>query len=98
MENQIDASTLPVVLNIPEVAKLLRCSKSGVYDLCKSDLGFPCFRVGKRVLVPRDLLLEWIEQQVAQNAEKSGFEDWKNEPFKGYREAMEFAKLNSKRF
>ena len=56
---------LPVVLNMKIVAAVLGISESGAYDLCKTE-GFPAFRVGNRILIQRDKLVEWIEQQAAQ--------------------------------
>lgn len=56
---------LPVILNMKNVAAVLGISESGAYDLCKMK-GFPAFRVGNRILIQRDKLIEWIEQQAAQ--------------------------------
>lgn len=56
---------LPVILNMKNVAAVLGISESGAYDLCKTK-GFPAFRVGNRILIQRDKLIEWIEQQAAQ--------------------------------
>ena len=56
---------LPVILNMKDVAAVLGISESGAYDLCKTD-GFPAFRVGNRILIQRDKLVEWIDQQAAQ--------------------------------
>ena len=56
---------LPVILNMKNVAAVLGISESGAYVLCKTE-GFPAFRVGNRILIQRDKLVEWIEQQAAQ--------------------------------
>lgn len=56
---------LPVILNMKNVAAVLGISESGAYDLCKTE-GFPAFRVSNRILIQRDKLIEWIEQQAAQ--------------------------------
>lgn len=53
---------LPVILNMKDVADVLGISESGAYDLCRTD-GFPSFRVGNRILIKRDRLVEWIDQQ-----------------------------------
>jgi len=52
---------LPVMLNVKEVANILRISRAGAYNLINSE-GFPKMAVGKRVLVPRDDLRQWIKQ------------------------------------
>lgn len=56
---------LPVILNMKNVAAVLGISESRAYDLCKTE-GFPAFRVGNRILIQRDKLVEWIEQQATQ--------------------------------
>ena len=56
---------LPVILNMKNVAAVLGISESGAYDLYKTE-GFPAFRVGNRILIQRDKLIERIEQQAAQ--------------------------------
>jgi len=97
MERFIDPNTLPVMLNTKEVAGILRCSDTCIYDICKSDPSFPCLRVGRRVLIPRDKFIDWVEQQVEQRKEEntSGVLGAR-EPFSGYKEAVAYAKLNGK--
>ena len=58
---------LPLTLNAREVAAVLRISKSKVYDLARTE-SFPAVRIGKRVVIPRDKLIEWMNGQ----AEVSG--------------------------
>lgn len=53
---------LPLTLKAHEVAAVLRISKSKVYELAQSE-SFPAIRIGKRVVVPRDKLVEWINAQ-----------------------------------
>ena len=57
---------LPVILNMKEVADVLGISESGTYDLCRTD-SFPSFRIGNRILIKRDKLVEWIDQQRKNN-------------------------------
>ena len=47
---------LPAVLNANQLATAL-----GAYQLLNTAT-FPTLRIGKRLLVPRDRLVEWIEQ------------------------------------
>ena len=44
---------LPLTLKAEEAAKVLRISKSKVYDLARTE-SFPAVRIGKRVVIPRD--------------------------------------------
>ena len=54
---------LPLTLNAREAAEVLRISKSKVYELAQSE-SFPAIRIGKRVVIPRDKLIQWINDQV----------------------------------
>ena len=51
-----------LLLRIPEVARLLSVGTSVTYQLV-SEGKIPSMRIGHAVLVPRHLLLRWIEEQ-----------------------------------
>ena len=53
---------LPLTLKAHEAAAVLRISKSKVYELAQSE-SFPSIRIGKRVVIPRDKLIEWMNAQ-----------------------------------
>ena len=53
---------LPLTLNAREAAVVLRISKSKVYELAHSE-SFPAVRIGNRVVIPRDKLIEWMNSQ-----------------------------------
>ena len=53
---------LPLTLKAHEAAAVLRISKSKVYALAQSE-SFPAIRIGKRVLIPRDKLIQWMNSQ-----------------------------------
>ena len=53
---------LPLTLNAREAAGVLRISKSKVYELARTE-SFPAVRIGKRVVIPRDKLIEWMKEQ-----------------------------------
>lgn len=56
------ATTEKLALSISDVAELLGVSKPTVYELIhRSD--FPSFKIGKRVLVSRARLAEWVDAQ-----------------------------------
>lgn len=50
-------------LNIPEVAKLLRISRNRAYDIAASDPSFPAIRIGRRLIVSREDLRRWLNDQ-----------------------------------
>ena len=56
-----------ITLNNSEAAQVLGVSRPTVYRMVHM-AGFPCFRVGARVLIPREALKEWVEAQ----AQKEG--------------------------
>lgn len=50
-----------LVLSVPEAAQLLGISSSKMYEVVRID-GFPCIRVGKRVLVNAKRLEAWLDE------------------------------------
>lgn len=58
-----NAEDLPMILNATEVADFIGVGKSQMYDLLRR-VDFPSFRIGKRIFVPRDKFLAWIDAQV----------------------------------
>lgn len=56
---------LPLMLSASDVAKVLSISRANAYELMHSRVtGFPVLRIGRRMLVPRDKFLVWIEHQI----------------------------------
>lgn len=51
---------LPIVLNADQLALALGISRANAYQLMHSK-GFPTLRLGKRLLVPKDKFLEWLD-------------------------------------
>ena len=58
---------LPFNLNAEEVAKFMGISRAKAYTLMHSE-GFPTIRIGKRMMVPREKLPEWLEKHTAKMA------------------------------
>lgn len=52
---------LPAVLNANQLSAALGISRAGAYQLLNMGT-FPTLRIGKRLLVPKDKLIDWIEQ------------------------------------
>lgn len=59
---------LPVNLSVPEVADVLGISRAGAYELVK-EKGFPSLTIGNRIIVPKDKLIVWIEENTAYHSE-----------------------------
>ena len=55
---------LPLALNADDVAAVLGISRANAYTLMHSK-DFPTIQIGKRMVVPKDKLLAWMEKQLA---------------------------------
>jgi excisionase family DNA binding protein len=56
-----------LTLTVPQMAKELNISRNTAYELTKQK-GFPCFHVEKRVLINRDMLQSWLDEQCSRTA------------------------------
>ena len=52
---------LPITLNAQEVAAVLGISRANAYCLMHSR-GFPTLQIGKRMVVSKDKLIDWIDR------------------------------------
>ena len=55
---------LPLALSADDVAQVLGISRANAYELMHSE-GFPTLKIGKRMTVPKDKLIEWIKTRIA---------------------------------
>ena len=55
---------LPLALSAEDVSQVLGISRANAYALINSK-GFPTLKIGKRMTVPKDKLMEWMEKQLA---------------------------------
>ena len=53
---------LPITLCAEEVAQVLGISRANAYTLMHSE-NFPTIRIGKRMVVLKDKLIAWMEEQ-----------------------------------
>ena len=53
---------LPLTLNADQVESVLSISRANAYTLMHSK-GFPTIRIGKRMVVHRDKLIEWMNDR-----------------------------------
>ena len=53
---------LPMFINASLLSKLLGVSRASAYELMR-EKDFPSFRIGKRILVTRENLMEWVNRQ-----------------------------------
>ena len=58
------AEDLPPYLNALQISAFLGISKTNIYALMNT-AGFPTVRVGKRMIVEKDKLLKWLDDNAA---------------------------------
>ena len=61
----INYDQLPLMLNAEDVQAVMNISRAGAYQLMHRE-DFPVILIGKRMVVPRDKFLEWVEKNVKQ--------------------------------
>lgn len=57
----------PILLRVSEAADALSISRATLYGLLASG-GLPSVRIGSRRLIPREQLIEWVEQQLREQS------------------------------
>ena len=55
---------LPLSLNANDIAAVLGISRANAYTLMRAN-GFPTIFIGKRMIVPRDKFIEWMDLQIS---------------------------------
>jgi len=67
MKKYKNVQDLPLALSAEDVAEVLGISRAGAYTLLHSEtVGFPVLAIGRRLVVPKDKLLAWIDAQIEQ--------------------------------
>lgn len=64
MTNYTSMEQLPITLSANQLAQVLGISRANAYTLMHSK-GFPTIQIGKRMVVPKNKLIEWMERQTA---------------------------------
>lgn len=64
MKKYTSLEQLPITLCAEEVAQVLGISRANAYSLMHAK-GFPTLKIGKRLVVPKDKLIAWMEAQTA---------------------------------
>ena len=55
-------TNIPKCLNAEDIQAVLKLSRAGVYTLMHRE-DFPTIRIGKRMLVPEDKFIQWLDEQ-----------------------------------
>ena len=61
--DQNNIGNFPYTLNAQQVASILGISKNCAYTLMHS-VGFPTIHIGRRMVVPKDKLFQWMDKQI----------------------------------
>ena len=61
---QIDTDNTSSYISVDELAKLLSIARVTAYQLTKTK-GFPCFYIGKRIIIPLQAFHKWAIEQAA---------------------------------
>ena len=60
---ELNVSTnIPQCLNADDIQAILKLSRAGVYTLMHRE-DFPTIHIGKRMLVPEDKFIQWLDEQ-----------------------------------
>lgn len=61
MKKYTNYEDLPLMLNAEDIQTVMNISRAGAYQLMHRE-DFPVIMIGKRMVVPRDKFLEWVQQ------------------------------------
>ena len=61
MKKYTNYEDLPLMLNAEDIQAVMNISRAGAYQLMHRE-DFPVIVIGKRMVVPRDKFLEWVQQ------------------------------------
>lgn len=67
--NFTDWRDVPCVLDVADLSSLMRLSRSATYELMHSK-GFPTVRLGRRLLVPKEALKDFLEKRLEETMEE----------------------------
>ena len=56
---------LPLTLNADDIATVLSISRANAYTLMRAK-GFPTIFIGRRMIVPKNKLLAWMDEQMSE--------------------------------
>ena len=59
---------LPLMLTVEELAGVLGIGIAHAYEVARRR-DFPTIKIGSRIIVPRDRLIQWLEEQADQKSE-----------------------------
>jgi len=67
LPQDIGNETINTYISVDEMARLLSIARITAYQLTKTS-GFPCFYIGKRIIIPLQSLHKWAEEQASRQS------------------------------
>ena len=68
MEQRIIAiDDLPAYIGVKDLMGVIPLSRAGIYNLINSN-AFPVIRVGKRVIIPKEGIIKWLDNDTKKEA------------------------------
>lgn len=64
LNQDIDIEKMNEYISVDELARMLSIAKVTAYQLTKTS-GFPCFYIGKRIIIPLQAFHKWAEEQAS---------------------------------
>ncbi len=55
---------MPITLSVEQAAEVLSISNVSLYKIIKKDSTFPAINMGRRIVIPKDNLKDWINNKV----------------------------------
>ena len=55
--------SLPFMLNVDEVAEILRISRAGAYNFINKEKELPKVKIGRRLLISKEDLIRFLQQK-----------------------------------
>lgn len=71
IRNTVSLDGLPDFCSLEEVSKVFRVSRATAYRMAERG-NIPCLRIGRRVIVPKEHLVCWINQSVSCEKDMGG--------------------------
>jgi excisionase family DNA binding protein len=62
-----DNETTNPYISVDEMARMLSIARVTAYQLTKTN-GFPCFHIGKRIIIPLQSFHRWAEEQASRQS------------------------------
>jgi excisionase family DNA binding protein len=67
VEQGTGTETINAYISVDEMARMLSIARVTAYQLTKTS-GFPCFYIGKRIIIPLQAFHRWADEQASRQS------------------------------